>query len=267
MIIERCHRCVGNPSCENQVVNACLPVPFFGDISKSNLKVVTVGLNPALNEFYRNGITKTRSHRLAVLNDFNVAARTDLRDEDVQNVKARREGYFTDHKRDWHSYFEKMESVLTRVSPAWTYAFGSAAHIDLVACATEKRFGDLSPETKSALIGNCREYFFNTLSGLPTGTIILCDGPRATQELQTQEMRNLGLHAVMQPAQLINVREPGSGDSGWIGELSFQGKKFPFRGWSSQVSQLPALWRLDLASWIHGTFSPTSSWAPLQARK
>jgi hypothetical protein len=267
VIIERCHRCVGNPSCENQVVATCLPVPFFGDIAKPNLKVVTVGLNPALNEFYTNGTAKALSQRLALLQDFNVGTRTDLSDEDVLKAKTRRDGYFTNHERAWHSYFEKMESVLTRVSPAWTYAFGSAVHIDLVACATEKRFGDLSPETKSSLIGNCREHFVSTLSTLPNSTMILCDGPRATRELQTEGMQNMGLHAAMQPAQLINVRKPGSGDTGWIGELSFQGKKFPLRGWSSQVSQLTAVWRIDLASWIHGTILPPSSWPPMQARK
>jgi hypothetical protein len=265
MIVERCHRCVGNPACEKQVVNECLPIPFFGDITKPNLKVVTIGLNPALNEFYINYIkraVKERSQRLAMLGDYNINARTDLCDADVDDAKRRRDGYFVNHERHWHSYFEKMESVLTRVSPAWTYAFGSAVHIDLVACATQSKFGDLSSECKSALIGNCREHFLSTLSSLPNGTIILCDGPRATREIQ-----NWGLPVKMQPVQQINVREVPFGDTGWRGELSIGDKKFPFCGWSSQVNYLSAVWRIDLASWIHGLFFPSSPWASNQARK
>jgi len=51
MKIEKCRRCIGNPSCENQVVEKCLPVAAFGNLVHKNLKVVTIGLNPALSEF------------------------------------------------------------------------------------------------------------------------------------------------------------------------------------------------------------------------
>jgi hypothetical protein len=248
MSVERCHRCVGNQACGNQVVNACLPVPFFGDITKPNLKVVTIGLNPALNEYYKNGVAIDRSQRLAILSDYTRDARTDLNDADVAEAKTRREKYFMNVNRDWHPYFEKMESVINRVNPTWTYLMGSAVHIDIVACATKERWGNLTSIVKTELINNCREHFSRAITNLPNGTIILCDGPRAWQEIS-----NLGLQLVIQPGHLINVREATGGDHGKIGELISGEKKFPVRGWSAYVSQLTALWRFDLASWIRGT--------------
>jgi hypothetical protein len=262
MSVERCHRCVGNQACGNQVVNACLPVPFFGDITKPHLKVVTIGLNPALNEYYENGSEKTRSQRLAMLSDYTRFARTDLNDADVADAKARREKYFQNVNRDWHPYFEKMESVLNRVNPAWTYVMGSAVHIDVVACATKERWSNLTNTSQTELINNCREHFSRAICNLPNGTIILCDGPRAWQEIT-----NLGLRLVMQPGHLINVREATGGDHGKIGELFSGEKKFPVRGWSAHVSHLSAVWRFDLASWIHGTLFPASSFVAIQALK
>lgn len=260
MPIERCNRCVGNPACDNQVVNECLPVPHFGDITKPHLKVVTVGLNPALNEYYHDGVANHRTKRLALLGDYEVESRTDLRDADVDDAKKRREQYFTDVKRDWHSYFEKMESVLNRVNPGWTYVMGSAVHIDLVGCVTKSRWGKLTSESQTALIGNCREHFVATLSGLPSGTVILCDGPRAIREIS-----NSGLRVEFKPTQLINVRETFGADAGCVGELFIGEKKFQVRGWTSQVSHLSAVWRYDLAFWLHGTLFPKATWVGMQA--
>lgn len=86
--------------------------------------------------------------------------------------------------------------------------------------------------------------------------MILCDGQRATREIQ-----NLGLHVEMKPAQLINIRPPNGGDTGWLGDLFIGEKKLPIRGWSSQVSFLSAVWRFDLAWWVRGTlFQQKYSW-------
>jgi hypothetical protein len=106
------------------------------------------------------------------------------------------------------------------------------------------------------LIGNCREHFLAALSALPNGTILLCDGPRVMRELQNPPLR-----MEQQPAELINVREASGGDRGWIGKLVFGDKEFPFRAWSSPVSQLPTVWRFDLAFWLNETFAKSKSTA------
>ena len=250
MPIESCQRCVGNRACDDQVVMECLPVPYFGDITNKLLKVVTIGLNPALDEYYEyDGEPKNRSQRLALLADFNTTAREKLRDADLTDAKARRDGYFRDPKRDWHTYFQRMESVIYRVNPEWSYFLGSAVHVDLVACGTKVRWSRLRKEVQATLIGNCREHFLTSLAMLPGGTVLLCDGPRAMQEIQ-----NLGLGVETQPMQLINLRDNDRGDHGWIGNLIFKDKQFPIRGWSSYVSQLSVVWRMDLVSWLRETF-------------
>jgi hypothetical protein len=261
MPIEQCQRCLENPSCSGEVHNGCLPVPFFGDIKTPHLKVVTVGLNPALNEFVVNDSSKPRTERLAMLADYGHEQRADLTESEIAEAQARREKYFRDHLRDWHSYFDKMESILTRVKPAWTYGFGSAVHIDVVACATRNRWGNLTNKCQEAMIANCRDHFETAISGLPNGTVILCDGRRATREVASLDKNNKLRQA------FINVREPGRGDLGWVGELHLNVKKFPVRGWSSQVTHLSAVWRINLANWIHCTFQPPNTWPPLEATK
>jgi hypothetical protein len=77
MTIEKCHRCVGSQACQNQVVNECLPVSAFGNVSGKSVKVATIGLNPVLNEFYHppNYTTlKNLSQRLAALSDYELPA-------------------------------------------------------------------------------------------------------------------------------------------------------------------------------------------------
>jgi len=233
-------------------VKECLPVPFFGDICNPRLKIVTVGLNPALNEYYFNGIPKSRSQRLAAIGDYGIKARADLNEANLADAKARRDLYFRDPNRNWHPYFEKMESVTNRVNPGWSYFWGTAAHLDLVACATKDRWGNIGAQIQTLLIGNCRDHFLNSLSRLASGTVLFCDGPRVMQETQ-----NLGLTLERQPPQLINIREASGGDTGWIGKLILGDKAFPFRGWSSHVRQLSAVWRFDLAFWLRGTFAKT----------
>jgi hypothetical protein len=241
---------VGNQVCDNQVVKESLPVPYFGDIANQNLKVVTIGLNPALDEFYKfNGDEKPRSQRLALLSDYKANNRKDLNVGDLDDVKKRRSEYFRDPNRDWHNYFQKMELVINRANQDWSYFSGSAMHLDIVACATKRRWSDIVPEAKALMIGNCREHFLESLAELPNGTILLFDGLRVMQEMQ-----NLGLPIQRQPTQLMNLRSPDNGDSGWLGNLTLNDKTFPFRGWSSNVSQLSMCWRLDLATWLRYSF-------------
>jgi hypothetical protein len=84
MVIEKCNRFVSNPACENQVVSECLPVSAFGDVASQKLQVVTIGLNPALNEYYNyDGTVKEQSQRLAMTSDYG-AARKDLSDADIK---------------------------------------------------------------------------------------------------------------------------------------------------------------------------------------
>lgn len=243
--IEQCERCIGNAACQNQVVIECLPVNAFGSVSEKWVKVATIGLNPALNEFRQNGIAKARNLRLPILSDYGAAARINLNAADSDDAKKRREEYFKNHDREWHAFFEKMECLVSRIQPSWSYLSGSAVHIDMVACATEVRWSDLSNGCQSELLINCRGHFLATLSRLPDGTMLLFDGTRVTNEMQ-----QLGLqYEQLGRVQLVNIK----GTGGSLGVLKFGDKTFPFRSWSTPASKLTLPWRHDLAHWVRGT--------------
>lgn len=254
MLIEKCDRCIGSQACRGQVVAECVPIRAFGNVSSNSIQVATIGLNPALTEFSYDGVAKERSQRLAMLSDYNATNRADLQDTDIVNLKRRRAGYFKDLNRGWHSHFEKLESLISRIQPAWSYFSGRAVHLDLVACATRVRWSRLAGNCKTALLNNCREYFLETLSRLPDGTLLLLDGTRVVSE-----MRQLGLLFVQEGReQRINTQ----GNCGCIGELMLGEKTFPFRGWSTPVGQLTLPWRYDLAFWICGTLRPPLRFLP-----
>jgi len=86
------------------------------------------------------------------------------------------ERYFAD--ADWHNYFNSLDSLLGRINPKWSYA-RNAVHIDLVACSTSTKFGDISQYFQQTLIKNCRLHFFKTLARLPKETILFLNGQTA----------------------------------------------------------------------------------------
>jgi hypothetical protein len=261
MTIERCHRCVGD-TCENQVVNECLPVSAFGNVSGKSVKVAIIGLNPALNEFYLSDyITlKSRSLRLAALIDYNLTSRADLQEADIDDAKKRREEYFINADREWHSHFEKLESLVSRIEPRWSFVLGRVVHIDLVACATRVRWGKLSGNCQNELIKNCRGYFLETLSQLPSGTLLLLDGIRVVNEMRLLEVEQPGLNFGQEKEMEISLIQ---GNRGFIGKMKWGEKEFPFRGWSMPVGKLPLFWRYDLAEWLCRTFNPPLPFLPI----
>jgi hypothetical protein len=253
MMIEKCHRCVGSQACENQVVNECLPVDVFGNISEKSVMVATVGLNPALNEFYERDYKtpKSRDQRLAMLSDYKLNSRADLHEADLKDAKKRREEYFVNTAREWHSYFERFESLISRIEPRWSFVSGRVVHIDLVACSTYVRWSELSENCKTNLLSNCRGHFLETLSNLPNGTLLLFDGSSVINE-----MRNLGATFDREGDYLQQNR-------GYIGNLKLGEKLFPFRGWSKPVGKLSLIWRYDLAEWLCRTFNPPLPFLPV----
>lgn len=196
-----------------------------------------------------NGEAKERSQRLAILGDYDgVERREDLRDADVHDAKQRRERYFSDPDRGWHPHFEKLDGLLGRIDQEWTYVLGRVVHVDLVACATRARWGELGGGCKKEMLGNCRERFLANLSSVPDGTLVLLDGSAVSREIMGP-----GLEVEQSGGeQLINMR----GDRGWVGRMAVGGKAFAVRGWSTPAGKLSALWRHDLAFWLRGTLRP-----------
>jgi hypothetical protein len=253
MNIEKCQLCLTGLN-NNQIVKDCLPVSSFGDVEGKAVKAATVGINPALNEFIVNGEPKQRSQRLPILSDYQITNRTDLKIADLAEAKNRRATYFKDVERYWHSYFEKMESLISRVDPRWSYISGRVVHVDLVACATRVRWSALENHTKTTLLTNCRPHFLTALSQLPQGTLLFLDGLAVINEF-----RKFGAVFEQKNEQLINIR----GNRGVIGNLKLSDNIFPIRGWSIPISKLSQIWRYDLAFWLCGTIQPRQPFLPI----
>ena len=117
------------------------------------------------------------------------------------------------------------------------------------------------PEPQKQIISNCREHFSKSISNLPNGTILLCDGQRAWVEVASLG-RCLGRFD-MKPS----IRYNDLGDIVRIGDLTCGEKSFPVRGWSMPANYLTAVMRFDLACWVHGTLFPKNTFVSFEAFK
>lgn len=240
-IIERCIDCRGTAA-ESVIQWECLPVRTFGGLPSGRLKAITVGLNPALDDWKdKNGEWRDSKERAATVFDYQKAKRDDLTDQDCADAIRRRGEYFWNPKKKWHRYFESMEAFLARIDSKWSYVLGTVAHVDLIACPTKLRFGQINEQARGALLSNCQKHFLKTLNELPENIVLLLNG-----DLPISQIKSLGQILSRTPAQLVNVNGL-YGISGWI-EIGT--KKFVVCGWSQSAAKLSPPFKLDLAYWV-----------------
>jgi hypothetical protein len=239
--IERCVDCRGSAA-ESVIEWRCLPVRIFGGLPSGRLKAVTIGLNPAFDDWLKASLEPWRdpAERAATVLDYKKANREDLTDQNCADAIRRRGEYFWKPNKKWHRYFESMEAFLARIDRRWSYVFGTVAHIDLVACPTQMRFGEIPNDARKVLLKNCEKHFLQTLDELPENTVLLLNGA-----LPISQIKNLGQILSRTPTQLVNVNGL-SGISGWI---QIGTKKFVVCGWSSSAAKLSPPFKLDLAYW------------------
>jgi hypothetical protein len=212
MTIEKCQRCLGNQAYKSQIVAECLPVSAFGDVLHKSVEAATIGLNPALDEFYHKDYTKLkdRNQRLAVLKDYEITSRSDLQQDNVEEAQKRRKKYFTATARECHPFFKRLQNRISDINPSWSFVSGRIIHIDLVACATREKWGKLG-NCRKELLNNCQENFLATLSELPSGTVLIPTNQWVSAEIQK-------LNIIMSPEN-ENIR--------CIGKLKLGDKEFP----------------------------------------
>jgi hypothetical protein len=133
-----------------------------------------------------------------------------------------------------------MEAFLARIDRRWSYVLGTVAHVDLVACPTKMRLGEIPNASRDALLNNCKKHFLQTLNDLPENTVLLLNGTSPISQI-----KSIGEVLSRTPSQLVNVNGL-SGISGWI---QIGNKKFVVCGWSSSAAKLSPLFKLDLAYW------------------
>jgi hypothetical protein len=224
--IEQCEVCreIGM----NEILWEALPVPAFGKPSNIQVKVATIGINPAASEFYVGDKAKTREERLVLLRDYQKLSRSALDSEDIIDAPKHRDSYFySEHgipRRYYHSWFDPLESILGGINPDWSYFNGTAVHIDVVSCATKFAWRTLSTQTKKALQKNCQEHFRRTISELPPGTILLSNAVNPNEIPLEINSRSEVLNSL--PRLTL-----------WHGMLSL-GHRLAFIGWSVAAKNL-----------------------------
>ena len=223
--IVRCSECRGSAA-EAVVDWNHLPVPCFGDPANPLVRIATIGLNPAVNEPQLPSLTEYHKH-----------ARKDLSARDVVNCELWRERYFAD--TEWHNYFNSLDSLLGRINPNWSYA-RNAVHIDLVACSTTSKFGNISQYFQQTLIKRCRLHFLRTLARLPKETILFLNGQTVCDEILSQATFEVGPELIVTEPKVV----------GWRGSVTIAEREFKFRGWNVPVAHLNPLERIELAAWL-----------------
>jgi hypothetical protein len=244
-LVERCQKCRGG-NAETSVVWECLPVPAFGDLESGRIKVATIGLNPALDDWMENGRWKPIQERLPAIMDFQVVDREELTDAHIQTAIGKRANYFMDLQRSWHPWFMPLEALLGRVNSLWSYGNGSVVHLDLVACPTRDRFGALHGDCRKSLMTNCKEHFLRTLEKLPAETLLFLNGHWILDNLQHLDFKvrfDGGPDLITIEPQII----------GWKGSLSFGQMQFPFRCWSAPVGKLHPRLQVEVSIWLRGS--------------
>jgi hypothetical protein len=241
-ILERCVDCRGSVA-ESIIKWDCLPVRAFGGLPLGKPKAVTIGLNPALDDWLTADLKPWRNstERAAIVSDYQKARRENLTDQDCADATRRSGEYFWNPNKKWHRYFESMEMFLARIDRRWSYVLGTVAHVDLVACPTEMRFGEIPNASRTALLQNCEKHFFQTINNLPEKTVLLLNGNSPTSTIQ-----RLGQVESQTARELINL----NGLSGFSGSLKLGNKNFVFCSWNQSAAKLPIQIKLELAFWV-----------------
>jgi len=133
------------------VVKDSIPVVYFGDLDaylKSSLKVITIGLNPSLQEFKsvdKFGVTQPLSNpRFNTDINFNSV-------DCVMHLKSTLNNYFKNNPYKWFNKYEKLLNAIERPDNHVSCSYYSnAIHVDVYsAIATNPTWGGLSESQKN----------------------------------------------------------------------------------------------------------------------
>lgn len=136
---------------KNYIVTPSIPIIWFGDIEKymcSNLKVVTIALNPSNKEFG----TQPTDYFFRFKNCDLICKKITLNNEDKHILHSALSTYFKHNPYDnWFNCFEKP---LNALDSSYKHGNNIAVHIDIyTALATNPTWGKLTAREKNELLG------------------------------------------------------------------------------------------------------------------
>jgi hypothetical protein len=120
-----------------------------------------------------------------------------------------------------------MAAAVRETGLDWSYAKGTAVHLDLVACATFPVWGKLNSGAHQDLVNKCFPKFKDSLAQIPSEAWLLLDGQMAFDTVK------IGCRAK------VPIDEVVGGDSPlhvWGGQLPSAFGDRKFLGWSKPVN-------------------------------
>lgn len=155
------------------------PVVFRGECSSA--RVVTVGINPSIREFFTRGGAELDGdlRRFETTASLGVESGGDLSDDMRSRTHRRCLDYFRGNPYlDW---FSPMEGLVQDITGA-SFFDGSAYHLDLVHWATDPLWGQLSRSVRRELLDNDRPAVIDQLAR-PSLQIIYLNGRTVCEEV------------------------------------------------------------------------------------
>lgn len=166
------------------VIPNSIPILWFGDLNaykKSDLKIVTVGINPSDVEFKlsaRSPASYNTSYRFPLAQI--LVNNPSLNGSDIKQYASCMNAYFTntDKHNDltWYKpWFGKYEAALNGLDASYTGSYKrTAIHIDLCSPVATTKWSDLSSNQK-VVLQSCASFSFNDLvKKLNPQVIITC---------------------------------------------------------------------------------------------
>lgn len=161
------------------MVQPSIPILWFGDMVayyRSERKVVTVGLNPSLQEFPKG---KDRFPRAAALH-----GKKTLDSKDVEAYTAAMNDYFeTEPYGKWFSHFEKVLNPLDTSYYVSRKMPNRAIHIDIYApFATDPTWSSLSPKQKACIDEKSNGLYEDLLAMLKPDVVLVSANSTVVKE-------------------------------------------------------------------------------------
>ena len=155
---------------ESEVVRWACPVPFFGRITEAT--VATVGINPSNREFVSavGAELDGEQRRLPTLGSLSLDNWSRADGEDIRALTQACLTYFD--RNPYRLWFDVLERVLN-VGGLSYYSGTRAAHLDLVAYATEPKWGALPPALRNRLVARGRRTLADVIRDSPVEVLIL----------------------------------------------------------------------------------------------
>jgi len=164
------------------------PVPAFGDLASS--RVATLGLNPSNREFVDDSGKELEgdARRFHTLRSLGLPAWSDVDARHMRLILDSCSAYF--RRNPYDRWFKRLDYVVSGAGASFYDVSRAAVHLDLIPYATTRKWMELTPQQRSALLDIAGDTLGLLLRDSPVRVLIL--NGRSVVEL-FQETANVSL--------------------------------------------------------------------------